>query len=270
MRIALAQETPQDGPDAALTRLGALAEAAQRRGARLLLAPEMFLTGYAIGAALVAAGAEPPDGPALTAAAAIARRTGVALCFGLPLANPAGRPFNAAALIDARGDLRAHHAKTHLFGGLDHAQFAPGPALSPVIELDGWAVSLAICYDIEFPEVARAAAEGGAELILVPTANMRPFEAVNTRLIPARALENALFIAYCNYVGLEGPFDYCGLSAVCAPDGVELVRGGCGPALLVADLDRQRLAAARTVWRHLHDRRPALYGSDDFTGAPDT
>lgn len=270
MRIALAQETPQKGSGAALARLATLADAARVRGARLLLAPEMFLTGYAIGAAEVAAAAESADGPTLAAAAAIARDAGVALCFGLPLANPGGRPHNAAALIDANGRLRAVYAKTHLFGEMDRAQFDAGAALSPVVDLDGWRVSLAICYDLEFPELVRAAATAGADLILTPTANMRPFEAVNLRLVPARALENAVYVAYCNYVGLEGPFDYCGLSAVCAPDGSELVRGGCGPALLVADLDRRRLGEARTLWRHLADRRPALYAAGGLQGAPAT
>ena len=52
----------------------------------------------------------------------------------------------------------------------------------------------------------------------MPTANMAPFEGVATRLVPARAEENAVFVAYANYVGAEGAFAYFGLSCVCGPD----------------------------------------------------
>jgi predicted amidohydrolase len=260
MRLALLQRPPVTrGAAEALVALDEAAAEAGAAGARLLLAPEMFLTGYAIGAEAVAAAAEPAGGPSLARAAAIARVRGVALCFGFPLANPAGRPFNAAALIAADGRLIATYAKTHLYGAVDRAQFAPGPALSPVVDLDGRAVALAICYDIEFPEVARAAALAGADLILTPTANMEPYVSACERLVPARAEENRLAVAYANYVGREGDFTYCGRSCVAGPDGADLARAGTEPALLLADVTREGLAAARADVTYLEDRRPDLY-----------
>jgi predicted amidohydrolase len=262
MRIAAIQWTPTEGgAEAALKLLEASATEAAEAGATLLLAPEMVLSGYAIGAEAVRAAAEPADGPSLRAAAAIARAQGVALCFGFPELAPSGRVHNAAALIDRTGTFRAIYRKTHLFGAVDRAQFAPGDALSQVVDLDGWKVSLAICYDIEFPELPRAAALGGAELILTPTANMEPYRSVCTRLVPARAEENGLYIAYCNYVGREAAFDYCGLSCICGPDGGDLDRAGHAPALIVADLSKERIAEARAAATYLADRRPALYGA---------
>ena len=123
---------------------------------------------------------------------------------GLPTLGAEGRVFNTVHLADRTGAARASYAKTHLYGAVDRAQFAPGPALAAPVELDGWKLGLAICYDIEFPEVARALALAGAEAILVPTANMLPFDGVATRLVPARAEENAVFVAYANYVGRRG------------------------------------------------------------------
>ena len=59
--------------------------------------------------------------------------------------------------------------------------------LSKVITLNGWRISLAICYDVEFPEVVRAFALSGTDLVVIPTANMTAFDSVATRLVPARA-----------------------------------------------------------------------------------
>jgi predicted amidohydrolase len=120
---------------------------------------------------------------------------------------------------------------------------------------------LAICYDIEFPELARTLALAGADAILAPTANMAPYDSVATRLVPARAEENAVFIAYANYVGAEPPFDYFGLSCVCDPTGADIARAGDGETMIFADLDKAALAAARASATHLADRRPELYGS---------
>ena len=135
-----------------------------------------------------------------------------------PTLGADGRVFNTVHLADRTGGRLARYAKTHLYGAVDRAQFAPGPALAAPVELDGWKLGLAICYDIEFPEVARALALAGAEAILVPTANMLPFESVATRLVPARAEENAVFLAYANYVGADDAFTYFGRSCVCDPD----------------------------------------------------
>lgn len=265
MRIALLQCAPGTpghcAPDiaAGLVRLEDAAARAATAGAALLVTPEMFLSGYAIGAEAVARLAEPADGPAARAAAAIARRHGIALLYGWPERGPDGRVYNAVQLLGADGAPLAGYRKTHLYGDVDRTQFAAGDRLSPVVDLGGLKVGLAICYDIEFPEVARALALAGAEAILVPTANMTPFESVARRLVPARAEENTVFVAYANYVGREAGFTYCGLSCVVAPDGADLARAGGGETLLVAELERARLDAARAQLGYLRDRRPELY-----------
>ena len=119
---------------------------------------------------------------------------------------------------------------------------------------------LLICYDVEFPETVRAHALNGAELVIVPTALMRPFDVVARIVVPARAYENQLFIAYVDRCGREGPFDYCGLSCVVGPDGSDLARAGRGEELIFADLDRSALEQSRKINTHLNDRRPELYG----------
>jgi predicted amidohydrolase len=89
---------------------------------------------------------------------------------------------------------------------------------------------------------------------------MAPYESVATRLVPARAEENAVYLAYANYAGREGAFHYFGLSCVCGPDGTDLSRAGRGEEMIFADLDKAELAEARAQATHLADRRPELYG----------
>lgn len=244
-----------------LARLDRAAAAAAVGGADVLVLPEMALTGYNIGSAAVAAAAEPEGGAIEQALALAARRRGIALLAGYPRLDAEGRVRNHVRLAGRDGAALADYDKTHLFGEVDRAAFQPGERLAPVVELGGWRIGIAICYDIEFPETARALALAGAEAILTPTANMAPYDSVALRLAPARAEENGVFLAYANYCGAEGDFDYVGLSCVCGPDGADLVRAGRGEEMVFADLDRERLRAARAAATHLADRRPELYAS---------
>lgn len=263
MRLAIDQCAPLGpglGFDAGLSRLDEAARRAAGAGADILISPEMALTGYVLGAEEAAAAAIAEDGPEMAAISAIAAARGVALVAGFPLRSPEGA-LNAAALFDAAGRRRALYAKTHLYGAVDAAQFAPGAALSPIIAFGEWRLALAICYDVEFPELVRAAALAGAELLLVPTANMTPYDSVSTRLVPARAEENAMAVAYANYCGSDSAFTYFGLSCIVGPDGEDLARAGAGAEMIFADLSREALALARAAQTHLQDRRPDLYGS---------
>ncbi len=260
MRLALDQWRPVTaGRAEGIARLDGAAARAAAGGATLLILPEMALTGYNIGAEAAAVAAEPEGGAMDRTMVETARRHSLALLAGYPRRGADGRVLNAVRLVDRTGATVATYAKTHLYGTVDRSQFAAGPGYAPVVALDGWRLGLGICYDIEFPETARLLALAGAEAILVPTANMAPFGSVATRVVPTRAEENAVFIAYANYCGAEPPFVYVGLSCVCGPDGADLARAGEDEEMIFADLDRARLAAVRAVATHLADRRPDLY-----------
>ncbi|QFT60802.1 (R)-stereoselective amidase (plasmid) [Sulfitobacter sp. THAF37] len=259
MKIACMQVPPiRTDPPRALDRLARAARDARALGCDLLITPEMYLTGYNIGAGAVSQLAQPRDGALARAVADLARQTGLAILFGFP-ERDRDRLYNAAQLVDAGGAALCTYRKTHLFGDVDATQFHPGPARSPVVTLNGWRVALAICYDIEFPELARASARDGAEALLVPTANMAPYLSVPNRLVPARAEENGIFVAYANYIGREDGFDYCGLSCICDPSGADLARAGTGEGLIAASLDRARIAQVRQGVNYLADRRPDVY-----------
>jgi predicted amidohydrolase len=83
----------------------------------------------------------------------------------------------------------------------------------PVVEFNGWKLGFMICYDVEFPENTRRLALSGADLILVPPANMAPYDVVAEIAVRARAFENQCYLIYTNYGGSESEIHYCGLSA---------------------------------------------------------
>ncbi|WP_324788592.1 carbon-nitrogen hydrolase family protein [Streptomyces sp. H51] len=260
MRTALLQSSGR--PGSVEENLEVLDEAAGRAaaaGAGLLAAPEMFLTGYAIGDD-IARLAEPADGASAAAVAGIAARHGVAVVYGYP--ERAGEAvFNSAQLVSADGDRLAHYRKTHLFGPFERAHFTPGEQPVVQAELDGLRVGLMICYDVEFPENVRAHALAGTDLLVVPTAQMHPYQFVPESLIPVRAFENQMYVAYVNRVGPEGEFDFVGLSTLAGPDGVARTRAGRGEELVLADVDPAFLDASREANPYLTDRRPGLYGA---------
>ncbi|GAA2625942.1 carbon-nitrogen hydrolase family protein [Streptomyces vastus] len=259
MRTALLQSSGRPGSVAA--NLKVLDEAAGRAaaaGAGLLVAPEMFLTGYAIGAD-VRRLAEPADGDWADAVAEIAGRHGLAIAYGYP-ERDGDTVFNSAQLIATDGVRLANYRKTHLFGCFERDHFTPGDAPVVQAELGGLRIGLMICYDVEFPENVRVHALAGTDLLVVPTAQMHPFQFVAECVVPVRAFENQMYVAYVNRVGAEGEFEFVGLSTLAGPDGVARARAGRGEELVLGDVDPVLLAASREANPYLKDRRPSVYG----------
>jgi predicted amidohydrolase len=260
MRTALLQSSGRPGSvDENLKVLDAAAGRAAAAGAALLAAPEMFLTGYAIGDDIGRL-AEPADGACADAIAEIASGHGLAIAYGYP-ERDGETIYNSAQLISAGGERLANYRKTHLFGGFERDHFTPGERPVVQAELGGLTVGLMICYDVEFPENVRAHALAGTDLLVVPTAQMHPFQFVAESVIPVRAFENQMYVAYVNRVGREGEFDFVGLTALAGPDGVARARAGRDEELVFADADPAFLAASREANPYLKDRRPGLYGS---------
>lgn len=260
LRLALGQVEPLVGDKAGnLQRAEALAGQAAEAGADLLILPEMYLTGYALGREQTLALAEPADGPSAQEIAAIAAKHSVAIMYGYPEAATGGTEvFNTAGFVDSTGERLLDYRKLHYFGDLDRDQFDPIPgeitaSCCPVIPWRGWQLGVGICYDIEFPELARQLAVSGADLICVPTANMVDCDHVQELLLPARAVENQLYVAYANYCGADSVFEYGGLSQLAAPGGQQTLAGR-GEQLLIAELDRQSLEASRAENPYLRDR----------------
>jgi predicted amidohydrolase len=259
MKIALYQGPGRiNDVEGAFTLMAEIAGRAKAAAADVLLLPEMYLSGYNIGPENARKQAISQTGPDMDRAARIARTNGIALVFGYPeLVGDA--VANAAILIGPDGGILLNYRKSHLFGNLDRAMFKSVGDEFGLAELGGFKIGLLICYDIEFPEPARRLALAGADILLIPTAQMEPYEQVARHVIPARAYENQLYVAYANHSGDDDGLDYIGLSSICGPDGAVLTAAGKGEELIYADADAAHQAKVRKADPLIHDRRPELY-----------
>lgn len=257
-KVAVYQYQARDEPPA--RRLERLADAvAPLTGTvDLVVCPELFLSGYNSGDR-IGAWSQPGNGPFADGVARIAKSAGLAVAYGFPEAADGAR-YNAAALVDATGELRAVHRKLRLPTDYERAWFSPGDRYT-VVDLGRVRVALLICYDVEFPECVRASAAAGAELIVVPTALTVDWAVVTERLVPTRAFENNVFVAYANYAGAENGLAYLGASCIVAPDGRDLARAGPDETVIVAGLD---LALVERTRRRL----PYLDGSRGLRDLP--
>jgi nitrilase len=261
MKLALWQTTGFPGDSAAnLRALEPMAQAAAVAGASLLLCPECWLCGYNIGTA-VADLAEARDGAAAAAIAGIARRNHIAIAYGYAeRAGVSGHIYNSVQVFDPAGQPLAHYRKTHLFGPQERAAYRPGDCFEPPFALGGFKFGLLICYDVEYPEAVRSLALLGADVVLVPTALTEECTAIAEFIIPARAVESQVFVAYCNHAGIENGMRFLGGSRLAGIDGKVLAAAGSGEALLIGEISQRARLEAAHRYPYEADRRPELYG----------
>jgi predicted amidohydrolase len=224
----------------------------------LVVCPELFLSGYNVGAQ-VAELAQPADGTFFRAAAAIARDCRTALVYGYPEAAAGNQVCNAAVCIGRDGQRLANHRKQRLPNDFERRWFTTGEGYT-LFDLRGFRVALLVCYEVEFPEAVRACAVAGADVVVAPTALKAEWTFVARQVVPTRAFENGAFLLYANYCGHENGVDYLGESCIVGPGGEEIARAGRDEGLIAGVLDRDRIAAARTRLPYLIDR-PGLDGA---------
>jgi len=224
-------------------------------GTKLVVFPETTLSGFPT-RENVADVAQTLDGPALRAVRDAAREKGVAVAVGL--AERDGSQFyNTTVLVDERGEIALRYRKTHLWAS-DVGVFTPGDRFETCM-WNGLTVGLLVCYDIEFPETARAVAALDADLLIVTNGNMDPFGPVHRRAIQARAMENQMFGLMVNRCGSgDDNLSFPGLSALVDPFGETVLELGGDETVTKATIDPKRLEASREHYNYLHDARVPL------------
>jgi predicted amidohydrolase len=227
LRAVLAQlvPTPSDAPGNANRAAELVLE---HRAADLMVFPELFLTGYDLGTAR--ASGLGLDGPELARVREAAARAGTAVSVGFAERRGHDRVANSAAGIGAGGELGAVYRKACLFGH-EAEVFEAGEQLV-VADLAGRPVGLLICFDMEFPEPARALARAGAELLVTAAANMEPFLSDHRLAGQARALDNRLPHLYVNRWGEEAGLRFAGGTRAHGPDGTVVAEAPDGVAVL--------------------------------------
>ena len=138
----------------------------------------------------------------------------------------------------------SRHRKLILPPGFESDYFSIGRHID-VFDYCGLRIATLICYDAEFPELARHAALRGADIILVPTALAQQWGWVANQMIPTRGFENGVFLAYANHAGTENGLSYLGASFIAAPDGEILARAGATAEVITAKIAKSRVKDAR-------------------------
>ncbi|KAA8997409.1 carbon-nitrogen hydrolase family protein [Affinibrenneria salicis] len=220
----------------------------------LAIFPETFLTGFSE-QGHIHDRALRLDGPEVASLAAVSRERDMAIAIGM-LEQLGDDVFNTTLFITPEDGVAWYYRKTHLWFS-ERGQVRAGDRLV-CGSWRGKRIGLLICYDIEFPETARALASMECDLLVVTNGNMDPYGPVHRFAAHARAFENQLFFAMTNRCGYGAGCRFAGESAAIAPDGQLLGALGREEGVLKITLDFSRLDEARGQYRYLEDRRMIL------------
>ena len=272
MRVVLAEVSSHRGDLSA--NLRALDRIVRRvRRADLLVLPELFLSGYRVGERLHRL-AVTPSHPTRTRLGGLAKRLGGWVVVGAPYASPdrPGEIFNAALWCGPKGEFlpRCKRFRPN-FGPFEEGlHFSAGPAEVPPVAVGEVPAGSLICYEVFFPEVARRRALAGAELLVVLSASPVTSRGLFEKLLPARAIENGVPVAYVNRVGVEDGLVFAGGSGLWDPRG-ERLEGSATPyeegRLLEYELSPDLAGAWRPFRPVLRDLRDL--GEVPFPDRPD-
>ena len=278
MRIALIQQHSTGDRDENIGRGLASAERAAAEGARLVAFAELAFSRFhpqrpSCGAPPLELAEEVP-GPATEAFSALARRLGIVVVLNL-YERDGDRAYDGSPVIDADGRLLGVTRMLHIAemtGFHEQGYYAPGDRGMPVYATAAGRVGVAICYDRHYPEVMRALALGGAELVVIPQAGSVGEwpDGLYEAEVRVAAFQNGYFTALANRVGVEGELEFAGESFVCDPAGRVVARAPRGEDhLLLADLDPGEVARSHARRLFLRDRRPEVVAALLGLGGPE-
>jgi nitrilase len=260
MKVAAIQMVSSDRVDDNLTQAAALIAQAAQQGAELLVLPEYFCLMGQHDSDKLAIKEPFGGGPLQQFLSEVAQTHGVWIVGGtLPIsADAAERVFNSSLAFDPQGRCVARYDKMHLFcfdNGRERYDEArvlergKAPVTFDLPSRDGhcWRVGLSVCYDLRFPELYRAYARSGADLLLVPSAFTHTTGQAHWEvLLRARAIENLAFVAAAAQGGVHSNGRQTwGQSVLIDPWGQVLAQQAQGAGVVVADLDCGRLEKLR-------------------------
>jgi predicted amidohydrolase len=247
MKVAVAQFAAGADKAANLEHISALATQAGRAGARLVILPEGAMHTFGELTDDLSHVAEPLDGPFVDRLRQLAVRLDLTLVAGMFETIPKDpRIFNTAVVVDKATGLVAAHRKRHLydaFGEHESDRFRAGGEDLPLVEVDGFRVAVAICYELRFPAYIQRAADSGADVLAVPAAWVAgPLKEEHwTIMVRARAIENTMYVAGAGMTGIG----YCGRSMIVDPLGVVLSGLAEAQDVAVAEVTKERLVQVR-------------------------
>lgn len=259
VKAALAQLDASVGDK--MKNLKKLEKAVGAAKADLFLAGELFLSGYMARDAFAQL-AEPIDGPAVKTVQFIAQEYSTHVVFGMPEREESTkRLFNSSVLVAPDGKV-ASYRKVYLanFGPFEEGlYFGRGDGLT-LVETKLGKIGLLICYDAFFPELAKAYALRGADVLAIISASPATSKPFFDRILPARAIENALPVLYANLVGTELNIVFQGGTQAIGPRGEDLGKAAdFVESTVLSEVDLRDVKTARTFRPTLRDTRKDMW-----------
>jgi predicted amidohydrolase len=252
--IAAIQITPILGDIRANVKRGVHYLRGIAREADVIVFPELWTTGYYLSKEVFQHLAEPIHGPTVTDLQEEALQANAVIISSFAEKDSEGRLFISAAIIDHKGELSGVVRKSLLWGR-ENEIFTMGEIKYPIIETEYAKIGVLICYEMEFPEPSRLLALEGAELIICPSVWSVAASRRWDIQLPARALDNTIFILGVNTVGNNS----CGKSKLVGPMGDILAEASDSrEEVLVRAVDINSLYWARDENRYLEDYRSKL------------
>ncbi|MGP3954428.1 carbon-nitrogen hydrolase family protein [Nonomuraea sp. 3N208] len=241
--VTVAQISPEPGDVRANARsAAALMIGAADAGAKLLVFPEMSLVGYDLELFTDPSAWVTEDDPRLDVVRQASAECGVTAVVGAAYRGPDNTAWIASLAIRPDGEIQVY-GKQNLHG-VERDLFQPGDKIQ-ILDIDGWRVALAICYDAAVPEHAAEAAGLGAEVYAVSAL----YTQEEVRRIDvhsaARAMDHRMYAVVANLAGRGPRWESCGGSGTWHPDGTRLSRARTDPGVFTMALSRSELQALR-------------------------
>jgi len=263
VKVAIAQTSCKVGDKRSnLEKIKKHIERAKRKAADLVVFPELSLTGY-VCKDLAYELAEPIPGPSVRSVEKEARKNNIHVIFGMiEKSTKAGANlYNTAVLIGPKGFI-GKYQKTHLPTHSvfeEKRYFRPGYA-APVFKTEIGNLGVIICYDIYFPEITRLLRLQGAQLIACISASPSVRRGFFEVLTTARAMENTVFLAFANLVGIEDGLQFWGGSRIIAPSGSVIKQAKYDEDdLIMAKINYTDLERVEVFVPALRDLRPEFF-----------
>jgi len=222
----------------------------------LVVFPESMMRDFGAPGSDISEFAEDLDGPFVKRLTELAGVHDVTLVAGMfERSEDPARPYNTLVVVDGDG-LRASYRKIHLydsFGYKESDRLLAGDLEPVVVEIGGFQVGLMTCYDLRFPEMARALVDRGAEVLVVPAAWVAGPRKVDhwRTLLKARAIENTVYVVAAAQPGPR----YSGHSMVVSPRGEVLELEDDDDLVVQSRVDREHLDEVRAENPSLANRR---------------
>lgn len=253
-----------------VNRIVAAVRLAAQRGASLIVLPELAATGCCfLDEHEARAAAESLNGPTVSTLRQLSVALPVTIVCGFAL-HEDGSIFNASVVVED-GDVLGVYRKVHLWGR-ETEQFRPGNRLPPVVETRCGTLATMVCYDLEFPELTRIAAQQGAEIVATPanwpiTNHPMDQQAIEVAKAQAAAAYYGVYVVVADRCGDERGTRWVGGSCIIAPTGYLLAGPATAPGdrpvegLVMADIrpEASRDKSLGAYNDRMLDRREPLY-----------